>query len=118
MIQLIRVDILINSIQRLEEFDNAYTKFCNFLTAKMDHYLKYSDSSARVRKKYKNYKPYWSEDLNIKWLNMSKSEKNTKYKRSRQMKSALRQTILIVEIFLTKLYTKLRGISIIRLLRI
>ncbi len=95
MIQLICVDILINSIQRLEEFDNAYTKFCNFLTAKMDHYLKYFDFSARVRKKYKNYKPYWSEDYDIEWLNMSKSEKNyTKYKGSRQMKSALRQNYI------------------------
>ncbi len=82
MIQLI--DIFIKSIQRQEEGDNAYTKFCNFLTIEMDHYLKYSDSSTRVRKKYKNYEPYWSEDLNIKWLNMSKSEKNyTKCKRSR-----------------------------------
>ncbi len=61
----------------------------------MDHYLKYSDSSTRWRKKYKNYKPYWSEDLNIKWLNMSKSEKNyTKYKGSRQKKSALRQNCI------------------------
>ncbi len=59
----------------------------------MGHYLKYSYfSSTRVKKKYKNYKPYWSEDLNIKWLNMSKSEKNyTKCKGPRQMKSALRQ---------------------------
>ncbi len=74
MIQLI--NIFINCIQRHEIIDNAYTKFCNFFTTEIDHYLKYSDTSTRVRKKYKNYKPYWSGNLNIKWLNMSKCEKN------------------------------------------
>ncbi len=92
MTQLIH--IFINSIQRQEELDNAYIKFSNFLTSEMHHYLKYSDSSTRLRKKYKSYNPYWSEDLNIKWLNISKSEKNTKYKQSRQMKSALRQNYI------------------------
>ncbi len=94
MIQLI--DIFINSIQRQEEVDTVYTKFSNFLTADMDHYLKYSDSSTRVRKKFKTYKPYWSEVLNIKWLlNMSKSKKNyTKCNGSRQLKSALRQNYI------------------------
>ncbi len=78
----------------------------------MDHYLKYSDSSTRVSKIYKNYKPYWSEDLNIKWLNMSKSEKNyAKCKGSRQMKSALRQNYINCRNILTKLYTEKRGFN-------
>ncbi len=46
MIQLI--DIFINCIQRQEKLDNAYTRFCNFLTTEMDHYLKYSDSSTEI----------------------------------------------------------------------
>ena len=86
------VDTFINCIHRQEEIDNAYNRFCNFLTSEMDHYLKYSDSSSRLRKKFKNYKPYWSEDLSFKWLNMSRSEKQfIKCKGSRQMKSVLRQ---------------------------
>ncbi len=88
----------------------------NFLTAEMDHYLTCSDSSTRVRQKYKNYKPYWSEDLNIKWLKMSKSEKNyTKCKGSRQMKSALRENYINYRNIFDK---TLRGILIIRLLMI
>ncbi len=82
----------------------------------MDHYLTCSDSSTRVRQKYKNYKPYWSEDLNIKWLKMSKSEKNyTKCKGSRQMKSALRENYINYRNIFDK---TLRGILIIRLLMI
>ncbi len=116
MIQLI--DIFINCIQRQKELDNAYTKYRNFHTPEMDHYLKYSDSSAVVRKKYINDKPYWSEDYDIEWLNMSKSEKNyTKCKGSRQMKSALRQNYINDRNILTKLYTKQRGIIIIRVMR-
>ncbi len=59
-----------------------------YSSSEMDHYLKYSASSRRMRKKFKNYEPYWSEDLNIKWLNMSKSKNYTKCNGSRQLKSA------------------------------
>ena len=57
----------------------------------MDQYLKYSDSSKKVRKMYKNYKPYWNQELTDLWVVVSKAEKAyLKYKGPHYIKTNLR----------------------------
>ncbi len=57
----------------------------------MDHYLKYSDSGKKSRKRYKNQKPYGNEGLNILWKSMSYAERQyIKYHGPRHRKEILR----------------------------
>ncbi len=39
----------------------------------MDIYLKYVDSPKTIRKKMKNSKPYWNQDLYDLWIKMSRA---------------------------------------------
>jgi hypothetical protein len=65
MVELIDLYILLRN--RQDAVDETYNKFCKLLTDEMDMYLKYTDSSKQIRKRYKNHKPYWNEDLNNLW---------------------------------------------------
>ncbi len=57
----------------------------------MDQYLKYSDSSEKVRKMYKTHKPYWYQELADLWVLVSKAEKvSLKYKGPHYIKTNLR----------------------------
>ena len=42
----------------------------------MDQHIKYSDNSKPMHKKFKNFKPYWSEDLSKLWQDKSTSERD------------------------------------------
>ena len=44
----------------------------------MDNYIKYNDQTKITRKKLKNFKPYWSNELTELWRDMVDSEKNFK----------------------------------------
>ncbi len=69
----------------------CYETYCYSLTSEMDQYLKYSDSSKKVRKMYKNHKPYWSQDLADLSVLVSKAEKDyLKYKGLHQIKTNLK----------------------------
>ena len=59
-----------------EEVDNRYNRFCEVLTKEMTEHLKYSECSKTVRKRYKNYKPYWNEKLHTMWKELRDVEKN------------------------------------------
>jgi len=93
MVELIDLYILLRN--RQDAVDETYSKFCKLLTDEMDMYLKYTDSSKQIRKKCKNHKPYWNEDLNNLWKEMSMAEKLfTKCNRSRYIKENFRQKFI------------------------
>ncbi len=51
----------------------CYETFGYSLSSEVNHYLKYSDSSKKARKMYKNYKSYWCQELADVWVLVSKA---------------------------------------------
>lgn len=89
------IDLFLTCRNNQNEIDNIYTKFCKSLTNEMNNYLRYTDSSKAVRKRYKNKKPYWNEDLNSLWVEMRDAEKKyTKCKGNKHVKDCLRKTFV------------------------
>ncbi len=56
------------------KIEHVYTQFCNTLTVEMDKHLKYTSSPKPLRKRLKNSKPYWNQELYDLWVKMSMSE--------------------------------------------
>ena len=54
-------------------FDALYDDLCKSVFLEIDDHIRYSDSTKTIRKKFKNYKPYWSNELTKLWQEMSKS---------------------------------------------
>ena len=52
---------------------------CVSILSEMDDHLKYACNTKFIRKKFKHFKPYWSDDLTSHWKDMAESEK--RYKR-------------------------------------
>ncbi len=52
------IEMFITCRQQQDQIDSYYVKFCETVTTEMDLFLKYSDSCKKVRKRYKNHKPY------------------------------------------------------------
>ena len=57
------------------DVDDSYKAYCDVLLNEMDTHLDYVGSSKRVRKMFKSHKPFWNEELNIKWKEMRVKEK-------------------------------------------
>ncbi len=69
------IDIATQCRNEQEEIDNVDTMFCNTLTHEMDTYLKYTSSPRPTKKRLKNSKPYWNQELYDMWIKMSISER-------------------------------------------
>ncbi len=69
MVNLIDEIILYRNEQH--EIGLVYTQFCNRLTIEMVKYLKYTSSPKSLRKRLKNSKPYWNQELYDLWVKMS-----------------------------------------------
>ena len=41
----------------------------------MDSHIRYKETSKKVRKRFRNHKPFWTEELTAAWKNMSTAEK-------------------------------------------
>ena len=90
MVNLIDGIILCRNEQH--ETDKVYTQFCDTLTSEMDKYLKYTSSSRPLRKRLKNSKPYWNQELYDLWLKMSTSENEfSRYNGHRNIREQLRE---------------------------
>ncbi len=86
------IDTSISCIEDQQEIDNLYEYFCKTLTNEMDIYLRYSDAPKYIRKKLKNCKPYWNDELYNLWLQMSNAEKTySKFKGPRNIREILRR---------------------------
>ena len=68
--------------------DLSYEAFCKCVFQEMDRNVKFIDASKKMRKKYKHSKPYWNDNLTMKWKAMNESERKfLKCKESRRRKS-------------------------------
>lgn len=78
------------SIDTQNAIDIAYSNFVNILFKEMDEKLFCITSNPSNRKKLKNSKPYWCEELTILWKNMCKNEKLYKsHKNSKKQRNIL-----------------------------
>ena len=57
------IDVFISCQRNQDDVDHMYSNFCKMLTSEMDIYLKYTDASQKTRKRYRNSKPYWDDNL-------------------------------------------------------
>ena len=58
-----------------KEFDRLYETLIKSILSEMDAHLDYRDVSRSSVKKHKNSKPYWNEQLDIVWKNMTVRKK-------------------------------------------
>ena len=79
---------IFDRIENLENqqtvFDALYNDLCKSLFREMDDHIRYSDSTKNIRKKFKNYKPYWSNRLREEY----KIKQGIFHKRLRNAESA------------------------------
>ena len=98
-----------NKIINQDNLDNYYNLLCKVLTKEMDKHLKFADSNKRIRKKHKNSKPYWCEELSNMWRNMRDSEKKfSKYRGPKRGKQELHQKFKIDQLRFDKRFKAIR----------
>ena len=68
-------DKIHNTTVTQNSIDENYSSMCENLFLEMDSHLRYSSSSAKTRKKFKNFKPYWDDELTQHWREMASAEK-------------------------------------------
>ena len=89
------IDLFMICRKNKDDFDNIYDKFCKVLSDEMNKFLKYTDASKPIRKRFNNKKPYWNEELSRLWKEMSESEKvYTKYCGPKHIKESLKKTFV------------------------
>ena len=66
---------------RQAELDGTYAKLCENIFLELDQNLRYTICGRKTRKRYRNAKPYWDDDLSNLWKDMARKEKEfVKYK--------------------------------------
>ena len=86
-------------IQRIEsaretqnEVDDIYSTLCKLLVAEMDANIPTFDTSKRTKKRFKNTKPFWNDELAGLWHSMRDRERAfLRFKGSSNIKSQLRR---------------------------
>ena len=97
------IDMFINLRKNQDEIDNIYHNFCEVLNNEMNMYLKYTDGSKKMRKRFKNKKPYWNNNLSTLWKEMNQLEKQfLKCKGNKREKNAKRKQFLDARKFFDK----------------
>ena len=76
------VVVLDTLLMRLEQIDPLqcelkcqYVLMSSEIILEMDKYINHKDMAKPIRKRYKNHKPYWTEDLTLAWKTLSVAEK-------------------------------------------
>lgn len=74
-----------------DDLDTTYDDLCKCIFKELDTQLGYKFAGSKMKKKLKNSKPYWSDELSVLWKEMSRAEKLfSKCKGCRQEKHNLR----------------------------
>ena len=66
--------------------DLTYNKLCEVITGEMDKYLKFRNISKGIRKRYRNSKPYWCDELDTLWKQVRNAE--TEFNKCRDHRKA------------------------------
>ncbi len=88
------IGVFENRIHHQNNVDDNYNEFCSVIQNEMDKYLLVSESSKKVRKKFKYHKPFWNEELTSLWKVMHDSEKAYKRSDSHNRKNPLYQKFI------------------------
>ena len=73
----------------------------------MDNFLDYNNVSTKTKKMFKNYKPYWNNELTIAWKNMHNNEKKfRRCKATHEIKCQFRRRFLDAQRAFDKLLRK------------
>ncbi|CAG2226762.1 unnamed protein product [Mytilus edulis] len=57
------------------EIDSIYAAFCDTVFREMEDKVPFTDCSKRTRRKFRNDKPFWNDELSQLWKNMRDKEK-------------------------------------------
>ena len=83
-----------------EDLDSIYSEFSGVVLNEMNQHVPYSDSSHRVKKRFKPRKSFWNDELNELWLDMSSKEKLVMTcKISREKKERFKSFRLVQHVF-------------------
>ena len=92
------IDSLLSKVQHmgdeLQEVDSIYNDLCTAILSEMDDHIKYSNNGKKTRKKFKNYKPYWNDELTESWKTMAEAERLYKRCRDRSRRKHFRNEFL------------------------
>ena len=70
---------IINNLQSINNtqhaLDIAYDNLCKCIFKEMDMYLEFRNCSRQCKKRFKNNKPFWNEELTVLWKAMKDKEK-------------------------------------------
>ena len=66
-----------NKIKNKDKLDKIYSQIKKTITNEMELYLKFKECSKKCKQKFRQSKPYWSENLALLWKNMNEKEKKT-----------------------------------------
>ena len=69
------IEIIANMDHVQQQLDWIYKDLCKCIFTEMDAHLNYRDTDKTVRKRFKKYKPYWSDHLTQLWRDVAASEK-------------------------------------------
>ncbi len=84
------IDTLLASRLNQDKVDGIYATLCKSIFSELDANLQYKFiCSSKTKKRYKNSKPYWDEELTLLWNDMNKKEK---YMLNNKEKSNIRRT--------------------------
>ena len=74
------------------EVDDIYSTLCSLIIAEMDANIPTFDTSKRTRKRFKNTKPFWNDDLTNVWHSMRDKERAfLRFKGRTNIRSLLRR---------------------------
>ena len=85
------INRLAERIAMQDELDSLYDSFCKSLFKELDDNLGFKYVSKKCKKRFKNHKPYWNDNLLSLWRAMVQAEKDfTRYKgRNRGIRNTL-----------------------------
>ncbi len=73
------INELVQRVERCHDVqsnvDGVYREFCNVLKREMEKYLSYSCAIAGGRKRFRNAKHFWSDELTFLWKDMTNTER-------------------------------------------
>ena len=71
------INVLENKINNKDELDKIYSQITKAITNEMELYLKFKECSRKCKQKFRQSKPYWSENLALLWKDMNEKEITT-----------------------------------------
>jgi exonuclease III len=69
------IDKLSEALLSQSDLNRTYDTLCNTIHEEMTNTIPYKDITNKEKKQFRNFKPYWTEELSTLWKSMVKSRK-------------------------------------------